>query len=691
LPNRASQIGAALTGLLLVAFVAVTLLHSEPRYAGTNSVRPAIPVQTVADGRELCAKGELVPADAAKVEIAVHTSGHPGPPLEVTVRSHGGRVLARGRHAGGYGDGKVGVPIPVQHKTLSNTDVCIKGTGPGIARVLGQANAKEKLQVNGKAADGLLRLAYLRPGSETWLGLAGTIAHRFSLAKTRIAVPAVFWLLLALVIVVDAFAVVTLLRGAAKRFAAVCVLVAVANGFAWSLLVPPLQAFDEPVHVYYGQFLAETYNVPRPIGGSVYSEDELRVIYGVKLFDVVGNRDGRPPWTEAENHALDRALALPHGRVSQGADGGVGLYPPLYYGIGAIGYLLSPWHSLLDRLEAMRLASVLLAGVTALFVCLFVRELAPRPAWAWQAAGLVAAFQPLFGFLSGVFNPDMGLAAGSAVVLYGIARAWRRGLTPWVGALIGAGLAGAFLAKLAGAGLVPGTGLAVLLLAWRQKAWRAVLPFAGAAAAPVAVYVALNKLVWDRPALLGGPGGGGTVTGGTPKVGNFNEMLTFIWQTYLPRLPFMQDRFPKDFPLWDRYFRGWIGRFGWGDYEFPEWVSIVAAVVLSALLIAAVALAVRHWETTVRRWPEWLSYAAIALGLLFLLGYTGYGWALGTGNGFEQGRYLLPLLGLYAAIVAFGLRGLGARAGPTVAAVLVVAAASHSLWAQLLTIARFYG
>jgi hypothetical protein len=164
-----------------------------------------------------------------------------------------------------------------------------------------------------------------------------------------------------------------------------------------------------------------------------------------------------------------------------------------------------------------------------------------------------------------------------------------------------------------------------------------------------------------------------------------------VWQTYLPRLPFMQDRFTEDFPLWDRYFTGWVGRFGWGDYEFAHWVSVVTAVVLSILLIAAVGLAARHRAAFASRWPEWLSYAAIGLGLLFLLGYTGYGWKRDTGTNFEQGRYLLPLLGMYAAIIAAGLRGLGARVGPVAAGVLVVAAASHSIWAQLLTIARFYG
>jgi 4-amino-4-deoxy-L-arabinose transferase-like glycosyltransferase len=472
------------------------------------------------------------------------------------------------------------------------------------------------------------------------------------------------------------------------RAARVAALVALLNAIVWSLLVPPLQSFDEPVHVYYGQFLAETYNVPRPVQGSVLSEDEIAVVNAVRLFDVVGNPDGAPPWTGVEDGALNQALGSGLGRVSQGADGGVGAYPPLYYGLGALAYLATPSSNLLDRLEAMRLVSALLAAITAMFVCLFVRELLPGRPYASTAAGLVAAFQPLFGFMSGVFNPDIGLAAASAVLFFGIARAWRRGLTWPLGLVIGLALAAGFLCKLAMAAIVPGAVLSVLLLAWRWKVWRPILTFGAGAGAPVAVYVLLNSTIWDRPALLGG--GAAASSAASPPKSNIPEMLSFVWQSYLPRLPFMRDQFDVDFPLWDRYFVGWVGRFGWGDYKFPLWVSQVTLGILLVLLVAAIVFAVSRRAELLRRWPEALSYAALAGGLLFLLGYAGYGWKRDTGTDFEQGRYLLPLLALYAALVAAGLRGLGDRIGPTVASVLVTLAVAHSMWAQILTVVRFY-
>ena len=161
------------------------------------------------------------------------------------------------------------------------------------------------------------------------------------------------------------------------RAGLLCALVAVLNGIAWSVLVPPLQSFDETVHVYYSQFLAETANVPRPVEGSVLSDDEIAVVYGVRLFDVVGNTDARPPWSQPLEDRLDRTLARGPGRVSQGADGGVASTRPAYYALGAIAYRLTPSDSILDRMAAMRLVSALLAGLTALFVFLFIRELLP--------------------------------------------------------------------------------------------------------------------------------------------------------------------------------------------------------------------------------------------------------------------------------------------------------------------------
>ena len=59
--------------------------------------------------------------------------------------------------------------------------------------------------------------------------------------------------------------------------------------------------------------------------------------------------------------------------------------------------------------------------------------------------------------------------------------------------------------------------------------------------------------------------------------------------------------------------------------------------------------------------------------------------------GFEQARYLLVLLPLYAGFAALAALGAGRRAGPVVAGALVVLAFGNSLAGLLITAARYYG
>ena len=118
--------------------------------------------------------------------------------------------------------------------------------------------------------------------------------------------------------------------------------------------------------------------------------------------------------------------------------------PPLYYALQTIPYYLGSAGTLLDQLELMRLLSALMAGLTALFTFLFVRESLPTAPWAWTVGGLGAALYPLLGFASGAVTPDAMLCAVSAAIFYCLARAFRRGLTRKLAIAIGALIASAF-------------------------------------------------------------------------------------------------------------------------------------------------------------------------------------------------------------------------------------------------------
>jgi len=341
----------------------------------------------------------------------------------------------------------------------------------------------------------------------------------------------------------------------------------------------------------------------------------------------------------------------------------------------------------LDRLALMRILSALIAGLTAMFAALFVMELMPGARWAAAGGGLVVALQPMAGFIGGGVNGDVLLYAASAGLFYALARIFRRGLDVHTGAVLGAVLFAGLFAKLTFEALVPMAVLGLALGAWRSRANRAdVLKGVGIAVLvgliPFAIYYEVQDAL--RVDLVGPP----DATALGPR--STQEALSYIWQLYLPRLPWMDDLLPE-FPLYTLWFKGLVGRFGWLDYSFPGWVNRWALIPFFAVVAAALWGAWRARRALWARLPELAVYASGVAVLLFVIGWFGYGSLKDTGARFEQARYVLPLLALWAAFVALGLRGLGRRWGPVAAAVLVVIAASHSLLAQLLTLGRYYG
>ena len=223
------------------------------------------------------------------------------------------------------------------------------------------------------------------------------------------------------------------------------------------------------------------------------------------FYRVVGDVAARPPWTEAEDAAMDALPAA--GRVSSGSAQSSSNNPPLYYALQGIPYGAGRvlGLSFLDRLALMRLLSVLLFAVTALAAFLFVRELVPGTPWAWTLGGLAVALQALAGFISSGVQADALLYCASALLLLALARGLpprpgrraraRPSAPPWPSAL---------LAKLTFAGLVPGAALGVLLLVRRagrdgaRRARAGRLAAAGVAGTAIAAYAVACVAVWDR-------------------------------------------------------------------------------------------------------------------------------------------------------------------------------------------------
>lgn len=476
-----------------------------------------------------------------------------------------------------------------------------------------------------------------------------------------------------------------------------CALVAVANALAWSLLVPPFQVPDENAHFAYVQHLAETGAPPRAGDRPGASTELFRTEIALKEFDVTTRPENRPIWSRLEQDALERVLASDLPRDDGGGWSNATNNPPLYHLLGAVAYRAGSGGDLLDRLALVRLLSVLLAGATVLCVFGFLRELLPGTPWAWSAGALAAAFQPLFGFMSAGVNNDALLFAAAAATLFAVARCFRRGLAPRRAAAVGAAFGLGLVAKATLLAFAPALALAAVVLVRRVprgergRAARAVALAAGVAAVPVALYVAVNALAWDRPLWAGAAQFSAGTSDEIAPDASLREQLSYLWQWYLPRLPFMEDQFAGGYyPLWENSFKGFVGRFGWLDYGFEAWVYELALAVVCVVLALAGAELWRRRAALRRRAGELAVYALAAAGLAIVIGVAGYG-ARKQGSGFEQARYYLPLLPLYGAIVALAARGAGRRLGPAAGAAIVVAAIAHGVFAQLITIARYYG
>jgi 4-amino-4-deoxy-L-arabinose transferase-like glycosyltransferase len=470
----------------------------------------------------------------------------------------------------------------------------------------------------------------------------------------------------------------------------VCALVAVANAISWSFITPPFQAPDEPAHFAYVKQVAETGKRPTLAFQGGVSEEEAVTLTALHHSAVRLDATNEAIISPTEQAALERLLHRHYPADGSAFAGVATSEPPLYYALEAIPYLLGSGGTLLERLQLVRLFSALFAGLTALFAFLFVRETLPGVRWAWTVGALFVALSPLFGFMSGAVNPDSMLFAVSAALLYCFARAFARGMTTKLGIATGAVIATGLLTKLSFTGLVPGAfiGLGVLGVRSLRNPGRGRLRGTAIAAAiavlPGIAYLIANGLAGHS--LLGIYGS----VAHSPSHGSVLEEVNYTWQLYLPRLPATRSFFPELFTTRQIWFDGYVGRLGWLDTYFPEWVYTFALVIAVSILGLCARALLASRAVLGARVAEIAVYASMLLGLMLIVALSGYQHAPRFA-GYGQARYLLPVLPLLGAIVALAARGAGRRWGPVVGVAIVALGLSHEIFSQLQVIARYYG
>lgn len=479
------------------------------------------------------------------------------------------------------------------------------------------------------------------------------------------------------------------------RAAIACAIVGFLNAVAWSIVLPTFQGPDEADHVAYVQRLAEG-RLPSP-SEPIRSPELQAALRGLRAERIATQPDIAYRWSAARDEALHETLGSGLSATGSGDTGVTVNQPPLYYALELVPYAIGSPGTILDQVALMRLLSALLAGVSVLFVFLFLRETLPGAPWAWTVGALGVALAPLLGAGSGIVNSDALTITLATALLYALARGFRRGLTPALAVAIGLLLVAGVGTKFNFVALVPGTLAGVIAIGLVRGrgtlAQRLRLPGLAVAvlAVPALLAAVANALVLHRPV----SGFTTTLTGiaEDASAGNatVSGWLAYSWQYFLPRIPGTTDYFPLEQPWQDVWLRGIVGRYGWLETTFPEWVydlALLPAAVIAALAIAAL---VRHRGALRARWAEAATYAIMAAGLLVAITAASYGsFAAGLGNT-GQARYLLPLVALYGVVLALAARAGGPRFGPAIGAAIVMLTLGHDILSQLLVLSRYYG
>jgi Predicted membrane protein (DUF2142) len=710
---------AAAIGLAAFAVALLVVLTRSPlTLAGSNNVPANYAVSFIRKAEGNCESGGTVPRGTQAIRVSL--SANTGPRVGLEVFS-GSKLVTVGERDSGWGvDETVTVPVKRVDQAIPNAHIC---TSIGVPVEPLQVNGTKVRTPSGATAI-LLRLEYLRPGPRSWLSLAAPAADALGLVHG----PGGSWiayLLIAIMVIVTVLAVRLLVRevtaraparrrlrsrgirppralerplGAVRRVpraAWVCALVGCLSATCWSFVSPPFQVPDEPSHFAYVQLLAETGQLPNSSSGAV-SQEEVQVSEALHQPEIEWHPEVQVSTSPSARAELHRVLTERLSRVGPGAAGVAASEPPLYYALASIPYDLGSSGTLLDQLQLIRLFSALMAGLTALFVFLFVRESLPGVRWAWTVGGLAAAVTPLLGFTSSAVTPEAMLYTLSAATFYCLARAFRHGLTRMRALALGSLIAAGLLTKLSFIGLAPGMILGLVILGFRgdrvapgtlrsRRAFGSMALAIAIGLAPVCVFV-VRDLIEHHHVL-------GLVSKAAERSSAGEPItvdLSYLWEFYLPHLPGMTNYFPDLSTFRQLWFDRAVGFYGWLDTPMPVWVDNLALIPAGLMGILAARTLIARRRALRARLPEILVYFVIGVGLMALIGQAFYQNRAIEGSGWAQTRYLVPLLPLAAVLLAAAARGAGRRLGPAVGMMIVILFIAQDVFGQLQVVARFY-
>jgi Predicted membrane protein (DUF2142) len=709
---------ALVVGVPLVLLIAFYCLRPRDYYTGTDDVEVYTYIAETPVGQPACVPGLYIPAGTGRLRLQLtsRTRVRPSLHLALTLGGPRPRTIDSELPPATVGVNRVSaavfaIPTLPAHPAESQASLCLTATdvvnwgGTPLPAV----PSPSPPTVGGHAIPARIAVWYLpRAGAQrSYLARGAEILRRASLFRPDLVGPWLYVLILLVVLPGLALASVRCLALAAaagrldfgqRRVATGLFVIAALNFACWAVITPPFQAPDEVDHFAYTQSLVERGEPPSRNPDSPlarWSSAETLALENMSFMTNHQVGDTRPPWTGRAQAGYRAQAARDH---PSSADGGgnetAATHGSIYYAALAPAYLLAS-SSPFAQLTLMRLTSALIGALTVLFAFLLARELAPGRPWLAVLAALLVAYEPMYGFISGAVNNDVGVNAGAAALELLMILMLRRGVTLCTGLLTGALLAALPMVKGTIYSLYPVVGIALLATVWRHHRRAQVAGWAGLAFAGVAVRELLAHVEAvahsSGPAVTGAPAEAGSATGSVSEaLAHPLGYLGYLWQVFLPRLPFMAQHFEA--VGWPAYVifveRGW-GAFGWYDVFFPPWVYVViVGAMLMVPLLAAVA-ARREWAYLGANLPE----AAILLlmPIAVVAGFEAAFYTIGARNFIpEFGRYAFPAIAPLAVLVVASLHAFGRRWALFAGVGLLVAMLALSYASQLLTLTGFY-
>jgi hypothetical protein len=695
---------------LLVAFYC---LCPRDYYTGTDSVESYTYIAEAQPGVPVCVPNAQIPAGTGRIRLQLISATTLRPALRMrltmldsrrTIESGVGPITVSSNRVSAA---EFPIPAALTSVAKGRASLCViaKGLVNWGGTALSTPPRPSPPTVGGAPIEGRIALWYLPPtGSQrSYVARASQILSRASLFRPGLVGPWLYALMLLVVLPALALASIRCLAlaarggGCSQRRMAVSLFVIAAVNFAcWALITPPFQAPDEVDHFAYTQSLVERGEAPSRNPGSPlprWSSAEALAMEDTDLLTDHQVGDTRAPWTAAQQSYYRAQVAREHPSAANGGGNETAAtHGAIYYAALAPAYMLAS-SSPFDQLTLMRLTSALIGALTVLFAFLLARELAPGRPWLAVLAALLVVYEPMYGFMSGAVNNDVGVNAAAAALELLMIVIVRRGFTLKLSVLMGGLLIVLPIIKATGDSLYPVAALALLAALWRHHRRVDIAGLGGLALAALVVHEIAGRLAGVfHPAAAAGESSGSGLAAGTLSAVLAHPLgyLGYLWEVFLPRLSFMAPHFETASPPAFLIFveRGW-GAFGWYDVLLPHWLFLVIfACMLLVPVLAAVAVR-REWRFVRGNLVE--TALILLMPIAVVAGFEAAYYTPGTRPVVaEFGRYAFPAIAPLAVIVVASLHAFPRRWAMLSGAGLLVAMLALSFAAQLVTLTGFY-